>query len=204
MSPATDIISRCITCFEEAIDQTPLKILLIEQATLISQFTQGIHTKLGVPYEWNKLVPRKCSTLEWTILKGRLADFVFRLPANDPPRWLSCMCVKLIVRFARIDIVEYLEVNHKDLFWSAFGHELLPVKASAVFPRTEVLSWWNKSVSFLTKVSTFHNTSRALYTRNMNGTLRLGYVRYLRLKHLPYKITRNVSRNSALGRDWQY
>ena len=169
LSPAIDIISRYLTWSEQAIDQTPLKTPLIEQTTLISQFTQNIHTKLGVPYEWNKLVPRQCSTLEWTILKGRLADFVFRLPANDPPRWLSCMCVKLIIRFARIDILGYLEVNHKDLFWSAFGHELLPVKASAVFPQTEVLSWWNKSMSFSTKVSTFRNTSRALYTRNMNG-----------------------------------
>ena len=111
----------------------------------------GIHTRLRVPLEWTKLIPCQRSTLEWAILKGRLADFVTRLPAEDPPKWLSGMCMKLIIKFARIDILEYLENSHKDLFWTVFGHKYLPTKASAVFPQTVVLEWWKNSASFLTK-----------------------------------------------------
>lgn len=111
----------------------------------------GIYTNLSLPLEWSRLIPNRRPGLEWTILKGRLTDFISRLPAEDPPRWLSGMCVKLIIKFARLDILEYLEANHKELFWSAFGHKLLPTKASAKFPQTEVLNWWKDSASFLTK-----------------------------------------------------
>lgn len=111
----------------------------------------GIYTRLRVPLEWTKLIPRQRSTLEWAILKGSLADFITRLPAEDPPKWLSGMSVKLVIKLARIDILEYLENSHKDLFWTMFGHKYLPTKASAVFPQIVVLEWWKTSTSFLTK-----------------------------------------------------
>ena len=111
----------------------------------------GIYTRLRVPLEWTKLIPRQRNSLEWAILKGNLADFVTKLPAEDPPKWLSAMSMKLVIKFARIDILEYLERSHKDLFWTMFGHKYLPTKASAVFPQTVVLEWWKNSASFLTK-----------------------------------------------------
>ncbi|KAL8791693.1 MAG: hypothetical protein Q9195_005700 [Heterodermia aff. obscurata] len=111
----------------------------------------GIYTRLRVPLEWTKLIPCQRSTLEWAILKGSLADFITRLPAKDPPKWLSSMSMKLVIKFARIDILEYLENSHKVLFWTMFGHKYLPTKASAVFPQTMVLEWWKNSASFLTK-----------------------------------------------------
>ena len=111
----------------------------------------GIYTGLRVPLEWTKLIPRQRSSLEWAILKGRLGDFITRLPAEDPPNRLSGICTKLIVKFARIDILEYLENSHKGLFWTAFGHKYLPTKASAVFPQTVILEWWKNSATFVTK-----------------------------------------------------
>ena len=85
------------------------------------------------------------------ILKGSLADFATSLPTEDPPRWLSGMSMKLIIKFARTDILEYLESSHKDPFWAMSGHKYLPTKASVVFPQSVVLEWLETSASFLTK-----------------------------------------------------
>lgn len=42
-------------------------------------------------------------------------------------------------------------MHFNDLFWSQFGHTLIPTKASAVFGQTKILEWWRRSPSFLTK-----------------------------------------------------
>lgn len=120
----------------------------------------GIYTNLPMPSEWRTHVPRVPSTsadvhrfsdLEWTMLVGNYDQVLswFRLYAT--PKWLSSLCVKLIIKFSRTDLLSYLESNHKDLFWSTFGHSLLPTKASAVFGQIAILDWWHTSPSFLTK-----------------------------------------------------
>ena len=78
-------------------------------------------------------------------------EITCRFRMHPKPKWLSKLCVKIIIRFARIDVLSYLEVHHKDLFWSSFGQALLLTKASAVFGRTAILDFWKSSPSFLTK-----------------------------------------------------
>ncbi|KAM0803677.1 hypothetical protein BDR22DRAFT_879366 [Usnea florida] len=121
----------------------------------------GIYTNLTMPTEWRAHAPKATPTslvdvqpigdLEWTMLVGTYEQVLswFRLHAT--PKWLSSLCVKLIIKFSRTNLLSYIESNHKDLFWSTFGHTLLPTKASAVFGQIAILDWWNTSPSFLTK-----------------------------------------------------
>lgn len=121
----------------------------------------NIYTNLPMPNEWKAYqtsAPRmikdvqRTSDLEWAILVGSYSQIVEWFSLHPPsPRWLSKLSVKLIIKFARTDILSYLETYHKDLFWSTFGHTLLPTKASAVFGKIAILDWWRRSPSFLTK-----------------------------------------------------
>ncbi len=121
----------------------------------------SIYTNLQMPPEWKAYsanAPRsardvqRTSDLEWAILIGTYSQVVEWFTLHPPsPRWLSKLSVKLIIKFARTDILSYLESYHKDLFWSTFGHTLLPTKASAVFGKIAILDWWKTSPSFLTK-----------------------------------------------------
>ncbi|KAL8845877.1 MAG: hypothetical protein Q9221_008996 [Calogaya cf. arnoldii] len=116
--------------------------------------TLGIYTNLQVPSEWHRNpFPGQCfmRDLEWAILTGTLHDVVHLLKTLGAPKSLSNLCVKLIIRFSRTDILSYLEDEHEDLFWSQFGHTLLPTKASAFFGQTAVLDWWQRSPTFLSK-----------------------------------------------------
>ncbi|KAL8872142.1 MAG: hypothetical protein Q9174_002176 [Haloplaca sp. 1 TL-2023] len=117
--------------------------------------TLGIFTNLPVPAEWQGFPSSIGSDfmpeLEWTVLTGSLQDIIFSVQTGGPPRSLSRLCVKLIFKFARTDILSYLETNHKDLFWSQLGHTLIPTKASAVYGQTAILDWWLRSPTFLTK-----------------------------------------------------
>ncbi|CAF9934613.1 hypothetical protein IMSHALPRED_009783 [Imshaugia aleurites] len=120
----------------------------------------GIYTSLPMPSEWKAHVPKVPSTsmnvqrvgdLEWTMLVGNYEQVLSWFRHHPTPKWVSRLCVKLIVKFSRTNLLSYLESNHKDLFWSTFGHTLLPTKASAVFGQIAILDWWNTSPSFLTK-----------------------------------------------------
>ncbi|KAI4227732.1 MAG: hypothetical protein L6R40_008188 [Gallowayella cf. fulva] len=131
--------------------------------SIILQYTQDwelakaldIYTDLPVPLEWRKdhldMGYVFMQDLEWIILTGSLHDVRQLFHTHGSPRSLSSLCVKLIIRFSRTDILSYLEADHKDLFWSQFGHTLLPTKASAYFGQTAILDWWQRSPSFLTK-----------------------------------------------------
>jgi len=116
----------------------------------------GVYTNLPTPTEWERQVIKddlhaQMRALEWTILTGSFKDIVAKLDSNSPHKWLSRLCVKLIIKFARTDLLSYLEKHHKDLFWATFGHTLLPSKASAAFGKVAILEWWRTSPSFLTK-----------------------------------------------------
>ncbi|KAL8715753.1 MAG: hypothetical protein Q9220_000420 [cf. Caloplaca sp. 1 TL-2023] len=131
--------------------------------SLILEFTRdwelatalGIYVNLPVPEEWQSsqsATGSRCTQdLQWCILTGRLQDVIRYIQINGPPKTLSRLCAKLIIKFARTDILSYLEANHRHLFWSQFGHAFLPTKASAVFGQTALLDWWQQSPSFLTK-----------------------------------------------------
>ena len=120
----------------------------------------GIHTNLPMPTEWRAHVPKVSSTsvnvqqyggLEWTMLVGSHDQVLSLFRFYPTPEWLSWLCVKLIIKSSRTNLLSYLESNHKDLFWSTFRHALLPTKASAVFGQIAILDWWHTSPSFLAK-----------------------------------------------------
>lgn len=137
--------------------------------------TLHIYTNLAPPQDWAQHAspagPQNyMEQLEQTLLTGQLSDIKAFIAANSVPRWLSRLCIKLIMRFAMTPLLSYLESEHKDLFWSTFGHTFLPDKASSVFGRTEILDFWNTSPSFLTKKYT---------AEAVDGASRQGFVHVL-------------------------
>ena len=147
-----------------------------------------IYTNLTPPTDWTSHTSPKgprnyMEALEFTILRGNLADVKHFIATHSVPRWLSKLCIKLIMRFAMTPLLAHLETNHKDLFWTTFGHTFLPDKASSAFGRTEVLEFWRTSPSFLTK----EYNAEAL-----DGASRAGFVNVLEWwQHsgLPLKFT---------------
>ncbi|KAK5113218.1 hypothetical protein LTR62_003554 [Meristemomyces frigidus] len=144
--------------------QQPHCLLPAELWTMIFDFvgdwelaqTLHIYTNLSPPADWTSHTspqgPRHyMEALELTILRGSLADVKHFIATHSVPRWLSKLCIKLIMRFAMTHLLVHLETNHRDLFWATFGHTFLPDKASSVFGRTEILEFWRTSPSFLTK-----------------------------------------------------
>ena len=142
----------------------PTQLLPPELWTMIVDFTGDwelakmlhVHTNLPVPDDWKEHAKvqdsnRYMKTLEWTILQGSVAEVKQFTDTHGVPRWLSKLCVKLIMRFAMVPLLTHFETNHKDLFWSMFGHTFLPDKASKVFGRPEILEFWRTSPSFLNK-----------------------------------------------------
>lgn len=152
----------------------------------------GIYTRLPQPAEWRRNVgwpnaqeksQEYMKDLEWIILTGNLTDVVRYLESSPPPKWLSKLCVKLIIKCAHTDLLSYLEAKFKDLFWSTFGHTLLPTKASAAFGKTAVLDWWRTSPSFLTK----EYTAEALDSASKAGFVHV--LEWWRRSGLPLRYT---------------
>ncbi|KAK4635772.1 hypothetical protein CLAFUW4_00703 [Fulvia fulva] len=150
--------------------------------------TMHVYTNQPVPTEWTSHMSAQgpqnyMEALELTILRGNLADVKHFIATHSVPRWLSKLCIKLIMRFAMTPLLAHLEANHRDLFWATFGHTFLPDKASSVFGRTEILDFWRTSPSFLTK----EYNAEAL-----DGASRAGFVNILEWwQHsgLPLKFT---------------
>jgi len=150
--------------------------------------TMHVYTNLPIPPDWSShtspLGPRNyMEKLELTVLRGSVEDVEKFIAAESVPRWLSKLCIKLIMRFAKIPLLTYLEANHRQLFWHTFGQAFLPDKASAVFGRPELLEFWRTSPSFLSK----EYSHEAL-----DGASRAGFVGVLEWwQHsgLPFKYT---------------
>jgi hypothetical protein len=119
----------------------------------------NIYANIPIPPEWQRK-PNESKgklhiymrSLEWTILTSPTPRIVDKLKqAPEDMKYLSSLCVKLIIKFCLTDLLTYIEANHKDVFWASFGQKLLPTKASAVYGRTEILEWWRTSPTFLSK-----------------------------------------------------
>lgn len=118
-----------------------------------------VYTTLPTPLEWQQRLstPKNeldvyMRSLERIILSSSLRKIIDKLKAApDKLKYLSSLCVKLIIKFCLTDILTYLETNQKEVFLASFGQKLLPTKASAVFGRTEILEWWRTSPTFLSK-----------------------------------------------------
>ena len=119
----------------------------------------NIYANIPTPPEWQRK-PNESKgelhtymrSLEWTILTSCTPRIIDKLKqAPEDMKYLSSLCVKLIIKFCLTDLLTYIEANHKDVFWASFGQKLLPTKASAVYGRTEILEWWRTSPTFLSK-----------------------------------------------------
>ncbi|KAI9048806.1 hypothetical protein LZ554_007637 [Drepanopeziza brunnea f. sp. 'monogermtubi'] len=153
-----------------------------------------VYANLPTPSEW-KPKPGDAKdelhtymrSLEWTILTCKTDKIIEKLKMAPPNmKFLSSLCVKLVIKFCLTDLLTYLETNFKDVFWSSFGQKLLPTKASAVYGRTEILEWWRTSPSFLSK----DYTAEAI-----DGASKFGFVHVLdwwRRSGLPLKYTESA------------
>lgn len=115
----------------------------------------GIYTNLPMPLHWT-LYPRDLQNelqryehdLEWTVL-GCNSRAVCKKLSQSPRGFtgLPAHFIRLVVRFALVDVLSYLEMNRPDLF-GAFGGTVLPTWASSSYPRTDVLEYWKQSKYF--------------------------------------------------------
>lgn len=150
--------------------------------------TMHIYTNLPPPLEWATHTnlqgrPDYMQKLELAVLKGSVKDVSDFIATEGVPRWLSRLCIKIIMRFAMTPLLMHFESHHNTLFWNTFGQTFLPDKASSVFGRTEILEFWRTSPSFLSK----EYSAEAL-----DGASRAGFVNVLEWwQHslLPLKFT---------------
>ena len=131
----------------------PKKVLPPELWTIILDYTKdwelamalNVYTNLPTPYEWKRHESKDPDSqtfmheLEWTILTGDTNDVKKLMEDHPAPGWLSHLCIKTILRFAKTDLLSYLETTHKDLFWQSFGGPFLPDKASGTFLKVSLV-----------------------------------------------------------------
>lgn len=138
----------------------------------------GVYTNLAMPAPWTArprdpedAVQVYAHELEWTVLSCDAAAICKKL-SQSPPGFqdLPAQVVRLVIRFALIGVLEYLEANRPDLF-RAFGGTTLPTQASAYYPRTDVLDYWRQSRFFRDK--------HVYDSEAVDGASRNGHVRVL-------------------------
>lgn len=136
----------------------------------------GIYTHLTIPHEWEALVPKpgsKVRSLEYTILTQPLAQIQKYFTANtssNPPTTLSQIATRLIFRFSMTDLLTYLALQQKDIFWTSFGVALLPHKASLIYNSPTILQWWKDCPAVIKK---------EYGPEAMDGASRAGFVEVL-------------------------
>lgn len=134
----------------------------------------GIYTSLPLPTHlgWRP-EPRNPSDpvsvfqheLEWTLLTADTDAICKKLSdAPDSFRELSALATKLIFKFTLIDVLHYIEAKCPQIFKS-FDGKTIPTKASAYYPRLQILDWWSLSPSFLEK----HYDNEALDVASKHG-----------------------------------
>jgi hypothetical protein len=168
-----------------------------------------IHANIPTPIEWQRgnhrpkdEVHRYMRSLEWTILTSPVHQIIQKLEtAPKDMRYLSGLCVKLIIKFCLTGVLAFLETNLKDVFWSSFGQKLLPTKASAVYGRTEILEWWRTSPTFLSKDYTaeaIDGASKSGFLHVLDWWLKSG----LPLKYTEVALEQASSKGHILVLEW--
>lgn len=152
----------------------------------------GVYTSLPLPtYLGWRLEPRYPNDpvsvfqheLEWTLLAANTQAICKKL--DDAPenfRELSALATKLIFKFTLIDVLRYIEKNCPQLF-KCFDGKTIPTKASAYYPRLEILDWWLTSPSFLEK----QYDAEAIDVASQHGYVHV--LRWWRQSGLPLKYT---------------
>ncbi|KAL7946559.1 hypothetical protein V8C42DRAFT_321030 [Trichoderma barbatum] len=138
----------------------------------------GISTSLPIPTEWNTRVEDLrdplliySHELERTVLTCNTAAICRKL-SQAPADYhiLPALVVKLITRFALVEVLTFLENNYPQLF-KAFDGAFLPTKASAYYPQVKILDYWKNSPHF---------QNRHVYdTEAMDGASKNGHVHIL-------------------------
>ena len=143
-----------------------------ELATALS-----IYTHIPTPSEWESLVPApgcKGRSLEWIMLTQPVeqvkAFFETRAKEQQPPSMLSEICMKLIFRFSRTDVLTYLASSQKDIFWPSFPSTVLPHKASCMYNAPTILQWWKDCPTIIEK---------SYDEQAMDGASRQGFIEVL-------------------------
>lgn len=130
----------------------------------------NMYTNLPIPIRWGlPLTTGHSMHLEWTILTGSYADTIKLLETSPSIECLSVISVELIIIFGRIDLLTYVESKYPLLFWSSFGNQTLPTKAS-LFGTVSILDWWYESVVFL---------ERKYSNKTMNLASKAGFLHIL-------------------------
>ncbi|KAE9380796.1 flavo protein [Stipitochalara longipes BDJ] len=168
-----------------------------------------IFTNIPTPLEW-KPPAKECTdelqiwmrSLEWTILTSPTSKIIDKLKtAPEDLKFLSSLCVKLIIKFCLTNLLTYLETNFKDVFRESFGQKLLPTKASAIYGRTEILEWWRTSPSFLQKDYTaeaIDGASKSGFVHVLDWWRRSG----LTLKYTELALEQASSKGHILVLEW--
>lgn len=154
----------------------------------------GMKTSLPTPHPWNsrrltddiKDDPLQVyeRELEWTVLRANTKEICDKL-SRAPPRFtfLSALIVKLIIRFALVDVLSYLEENKPELFMVGFDGTILPYTASTYYPQIPILEYWRDS--------TWFQRSRTYTHEAMDGASSNGHIQvldwWLRDSELPLK-----------------
>lgn len=144
-------------------DETNCRSLPPEIWTLILEYADdwelakalGVYTKLPVPKIW-QLQPKEEidplrvyeHELEWAALTDTPRAVCKKL--SEAPlefKHLSALFIKLIIRFANTEVLEFLEANRPDLFMALDG-TTIPTKASSFFPSIKILRYWKQSAWF--------------------------------------------------------
>lgn len=155
----------------------------------------GAYTKLHMPTHlgWRK-EPRYPNDpvsvfqwqLEWTILSADTEAICTKLSeAPEGFRELSALATKLLFKFTLIDVLRYIEKNCPHMF-KCFDGKTIPTKASAYYPRCEILDWWLTSPSFLEK----QYDAEAIDVASQNGYVHI--LQWWRRSGLPLKYTHSA------------
>ncbi|KAK2858454.1 hypothetical protein FQN49_004723 [Arthroderma sp. PD_2] len=105
----------------------------------------GIYTRIPTPDQWKPLIPRSYNsqcTLEFAILKRPFSEIEQYLSSASPWKPLSALSAHLILKFSRIDILDFIITSRSDIFWSTPRLLNLPFRASAIYGNTALLDWW--------------------------------------------------------------
>ncbi|KAH7926989.1 hypothetical protein BV22DRAFT_1085997 [Leucogyrophana mollusca] len=93
----------------------------------------GVPTSLPTPLEWSNAGSTDLAILTGSLPLIRAAD-----PRTDPPTKIGAVAA---VRLGYVNVLEYFLTQHRSIFLSIFGDDLIPIMASR-HGRTAVLSWW--------------------------------------------------------------
>ncbi|KAL9619723.1 MAG: hypothetical protein Q9160_005654 [Pyrenula sp. 1 TL-2023] len=158
----------------------------------------GIYHQIPTPTEWQRLLPdaspssSQTPSLEYTILTRPLPAIRSYLTSSQHkqhPITLSSLSIKLIFKFSLTNLLTYLSLHQKDIFWTSFAQTIIPHAASAIYNKPAILQWWHTSPAVLQKnygPEALDGASRAGFVDVLDWWLHSGLPLYYTEKALEY------------------